>query len=51
MIVCWRTVDVPEPARQRFLAWITENRSMREQYGICGELVLEPATGDGDATS
>ena len=31
MIVCWRTVVVPEPERERFLAWILENRSVREQ--------------------
>ena len=25
MIVCWRTVDVPQDARAGFLAWIDEN--------------------------
>ena len=48
MIVCWRTVVVPEGERQRFMAWITENRAVRERHGICGELVLEPAERDSD---
>jgi heme-degrading monooxygenase HmoA len=48
MIVCLRTVDVPAAQRTRYLAWITEGRRIREMHGILAELVLEPATGDGD---
>ncbi len=40
MIVCWRTVDVPQDARAGFLAWIEENRALREAHGILFELVL-----------
>jgi heme-degrading monooxygenase HmoA len=47
VIVCWRTVAVPEQERDRFLAWIAENRSVREEHGICAELVLEPSDADG----
>jgi hypothetical protein len=43
MIVCWRTVEVPSEARERFLSWIDENRELRESHGILFELVLEPA--------
>jgi heme-degrading monooxygenase HmoA len=45
MIVCLRTVDVPEPVRDRYLAWIAEGRSIREAHGILAELVCEPAGG------
>ena len=48
MIVCWRTVVVPDEQRDRFLAWIEENRAVREEHGICGELVLEPSTVEGE---
>jgi hypothetical protein len=41
MIVCWRTVHMPEAARGRFVAWIEENRRLREDHGILFELVLE----------
>jgi Antibiotic biosynthesis monooxygenase len=41
MIVCWRTVHVPESERERFSAWIEENREEREEHGILFELVLE----------
>jgi hypothetical protein len=40
MIVCWRTVDVPQDAHVGFLAWIEENRALREAHGILLELVL-----------
>jgi heme-degrading monooxygenase HmoA len=46
MIVCWRTVTVLDDQRAPYLAWIAENRSIREAHGICAELVLEPATSD-----
>ncbi|MGH8985901.1 MAG: hypothetical protein ACRDY6_18780 [Acidimicrobiia bacterium] len=46
MIVCWRTVDVPAAERDRFLAWIAENRDTRQRHGILAELVLEPAGGE-----
>jgi len=41
MIVCWRTVRVPPDVRDRFLAWIEENRRLRQDHGILFELVLE----------
>ena len=47
MIVCLRTVDVPPDERAGFLAWIAENREVREAHGIQAELVLEPAEGAG----
>jgi heme-degrading monooxygenase HmoA len=48
MIVCLRTVGVPSSQRTRFLEWIRENKSVREEHGICAELVLEPTSGDGE---
>lgn len=48
MIVCWRTVSIPERERERFLAWIAENGAVREEHGLCAELVLEPPNRDGD---
>lgn len=48
MIVCLRTVKVPDNGRERFLAWIAENRQAREAHGILAELVLEPAGGVGE---
>ena len=48
MIVCWRTVAVPDDQRDGFLSWIDENRQVRETHGICAELVLEPSTSDGE---
>jgi heme-degrading monooxygenase HmoA len=48
MIVCLRTVGVPAAERERYLAWISEGRSVREQHGILAELVLEPSTGAGE---
>src|SRR5438309_9632277 len=44
MIVCWRTAHVPPQQRERFLAWIEENRQVREDHGILFELVLERST-------
>jgi len=43
MIVCWRTVDIPDEHRGDFLAWIAENRGVREAHGILFEVVLERA--------
>ena len=48
MIFCLRTVAIPASERQRFLAWIEENRAVREQHGILLELVLEPTSGEGE---
>lgn len=48
MIVCLRTVEVPETEREGFLAWIAENRPLREAHGILAELVLEPSEGTGE---
>jgi heme-degrading monooxygenase HmoA len=47
MIACLRTVGVPPEMRERYLAWISEGRAIREAHGILAELVLEPA-GDGE---
>lgn len=48
MIVCLRTVDVPDAEREGFLAWIAENRQVRQEHGILAELVLDPTDGDGE---
>jgi heme-degrading monooxygenase HmoA len=48
MIVCLRTVHVPDEQRARFLTWIQTNRTVREQHGILFELVLEPAAEKGE---
>ena len=48
MIVCLRTVDVPTSEREGFLAWIDENRELRQEHGILAELVLEPSDGAGE---
>ena len=47
MIVCIRTVAVPEAERGRYLRWIAEGREIREAHGILAEWVLEPSTGEG----
>jgi len=48
VIACLRTVRVPDTERGRYLDWIAEGRAVREAHGILAELVLEPATSDGD---
>jgi heme-degrading monooxygenase HmoA len=48
VIVCLRTVEVPAAEREGFLAWIAENRELREAHGILAELVLEPSDSDGE---
>ena len=48
MIVCIRTVGVPENVRERFLAWINDGRAVRQAHGILAEWVLEPASEVGD---
>jgi heme-degrading monooxygenase HmoA len=48
VIVCPRTVKIPEPERARFLQWIADGRRVREAHGILAELVVEPTTSDGD---
>ncbi len=48
MIVCLRTVAVSAEKRHDYLAWIRAGRAVREAHGILAELVLEPASGDGD---
>lgn len=48
MIVCLRTVDVPDAEREGFLAWIAEDRRVRQEHGILAELVLDPTDGDGE---
>jgi heme-degrading monooxygenase HmoA len=48
VIVCLRTVRVPEHERARYLQWISDGRAVREAHGILGEWVLEPASGEGE---
>ena len=48
MIACLRTVGVPAWGRDRYLAWISEGRAVREAHGILAELVFEPSTGQGE---
>jgi heme-degrading monooxygenase HmoA len=48
MIVCLRTVTVPPDWRDRYLAWITDGRQIRQQHGILAELVCEPTAGSGE---
>jgi heme-degrading monooxygenase HmoA len=49
MIVCLRTVEIPEDHRDRFLEWIDENRGLREEHGILFELVLQRSARHGPA--
>jgi heme-degrading monooxygenase HmoA len=46
MIVCIRTVAVPDDVRDRYLAWIDDGRAIREAHGLLAEWVLEPADGE-----
>jgi heme-degrading monooxygenase HmoA len=48
MIACLRTVGIPPGMRERYLAWISEGRAVREAHGILAELILEPSGGDGE---
>ena len=48
MIVCLRTVAVPQEVRERYLAWIAEGRDVRQAHGILAELVCEPSSGQGE---
>jgi len=48
LIVCLRTVVVPDDERSRYLDWIAAGRAVREAHGLLAEWVLEPASGDGD---
>ena len=48
MIVCLRTVGVPDDVRTRYLDWITEGRAVRQAHGILAELVLEPSQDEGE---
>jgi heme-degrading monooxygenase HmoA len=48
LIVCLRTVVVPDDERGRYLDWIGAGRATREAHGILAEWVLEPAAGKGD---
>jgi heme-degrading monooxygenase HmoA len=48
VILCLRTVQVPDEQRRRFLDWIAANRTVREEHGILFELVLEPADGESE---
>ena len=48
MIVCIRTVVVPDDMRKRYLQWIADGRAVREAHGLLAEWVLEPTVGGGD---
>lgn len=48
MIVCLRTVIVPQRIRTRYLEWIKEGQSVRESHGLLAEWVLEPSSTGGD---
>jgi heme-degrading monooxygenase HmoA len=48
MIVCIRTVVVPDGVRPRYLRWIADGRAVREAHGLLAEWVLEPSDTDGD---
>ena len=48
MIVCIRTVVVPDAERDRYLEWIAAGRAVREAHGILAEWVLEPSSGGGE---
>src|SRR5258706_6299998 len=41
VIVCVGTVGIRAEPRERFLAWIEENRELRQSHGILFEVVLE----------
>jgi hypothetical protein len=41
VIACIRSVHIPSEVRGRFLAWIGENKELREEHGILFELVLK----------
>jgi heme-degrading monooxygenase HmoA len=48
VIVCLRTVAVPDEQRDRYLEWIAEGRAVREAHGILAEWVLDPSDVDGE---
>ena len=48
MIVCLRSVAVPETERARYIDWINQGRAVRQAHGILAEWVLEPTSDDGD---
>jgi heme-degrading monooxygenase HmoA len=48
MIVCLRTVAVPDDVRARYLQWIDDGRTAREAHGLLAEWVLEPTGPGGD---
>jgi len=48
MIVCIRTVVVPDDVRERYLAWIADGQAVRKAHGLLAEWVLEPADATGE---
>jgi heme-degrading monooxygenase HmoA len=48
MIVCVRTIGIPESVRDRYLRWIADGRSVREAHGLLAEWVLDPSGGEGE---
>jgi len=45
VILCLRTVVVPETVREQYLEWIADGRAVREAHGLLAEWVLEPSGG------
>ena len=41
MILCLRTVRVPDDQRSQFMSWIDDNADLGRRHGILFELVLE----------
>ena len=48
MIVCIRTVVVPDNVRASYLDWISDGRAVREAHGLLAEWVLEPSSETSD---
>jgi heme-degrading monooxygenase HmoA len=48
MIVCIRTVVVPDETRAEYLTWIADGRTIREAHGLLAEWVLDPSDANGE---
>lgn len=48
MILCIRTVVVPDDVRASYLDWISDGRAVREAHGLLAEWVLEPSSETSD---
>jgi heme-degrading monooxygenase HmoA len=49
VIVCIRTVVVPDDVSVRFRRWIADGRAAREAHGLLAEWVLDPTDDDGES--